>query len=90
MKDEEKTKDQLIKELTELRHHSDPSNKFKKSKLQELEKINRVAKPDTKIFVGESITGKHTQRFNKILTGLEDDKFTDQYIKVLEYPHIRY
>ncbi len=28
-----------------------------KNLLQELEKINRVAKPDTKIFVGESITG---------------------------------
>ena len=39
MKDEEKTKNQLIKELTELRQHISTSKEFKTSKLQELEKI---------------------------------------------------
>ena len=42
MKDEEKTKNQLIKELTELRHHISTSKEFNTSKLQELEKILEI------------------------------------------------
>ena len=42
MKDEEKTKSQLIDELTELRHHISASKEFNMSKLQELEKILEI------------------------------------------------
>ena len=35
--------------------------------------------------LGEAITSEHTERFNKILTSLPDDKFSDMYIKILEY-----
>ena len=42
MKDEKKTKNQLIKELTELRHYIAASKESKTSKLQELEKILEI------------------------------------------------
>lgn len=35
--------------------------------------------------LGESIMNEHTERFNASLESLDDDKFMDMYIKVLEY-----
>jgi hypothetical protein len=35
--------------------------------------------------LGESITNIHTQRFNEILSTLDDDKFADKFLQVLEY-----
>lgn len=35
--------------------------------------------------LGESIMNEHTERFNSSLNDLDDDKFMDMYIKVLEY-----
>lgn len=35
--------------------------------------------------LGEAIRTKHSDRFNTILAGLEDDKFLDRYLQVLEY-----
>ena len=35
--------------------------------------------------LSESITSEHTERFNRVLNAMEDDKFADTYIKVLEY-----
>ena len=33
----------------------------------------------------ESITGKHTDRFNRVLAKLDDEKFMDNYLRILEY-----
>lgn len=35
--------------------------------------------------LGDAIIQRHTARFNDILDGLEDDKFTDKYLQALEY-----
>lgn len=35
--------------------------------------------------LGESIMNEHTERFNDVLHSMEDDKFADTFIKVLEY-----
>lgn len=35
--------------------------------------------------LGEAIRTTHCDRFNSILAGLEDDKFIDRYLQVLEY-----
>jgi hypothetical protein len=35
--------------------------------------------------LGEAIRTTHCDRFNLILAGLEDDKFIDRYLQVLEY-----
>lgn len=35
--------------------------------------------------LGEAITTKHTERFNRILCGCEDDKFMALYLQTLEY-----
>lgn len=35
--------------------------------------------------LGDSIMNKHTERFNGVLKAMDDDKFADTFIKVLEY-----
>ena len=35
--------------------------------------------------LGEAITTKHADRFNKILNDLPEDKFADKFLQVLEY-----
>lgn len=35
--------------------------------------------------LGEAIITTHAERFNTILSGLEEDKFVDTYTKILEY-----
>ena len=35
--------------------------------------------------LGEAITTRHADRFNKILKDLPDDKFADKFLQVLEY-----
>jgi hypothetical protein len=35
--------------------------------------------------LGEAITNEHTERFNEVLNDMDDDKFADTFIKVLEY-----
>jgi len=35
--------------------------------------------------LGEAIQNEHTERFNKILNNLPDDKFSDKYLQILEY-----
>jgi hypothetical protein len=35
--------------------------------------------------LGDAITNEHTERFNRVLDAMDDDKFADTYIKVLEY-----
>lgn len=35
--------------------------------------------------LGESIITIHAERFNTILSSIEDDKFIDTYTKILEY-----
>ena len=35
--------------------------------------------------LGEAITTRHADRFNKILKDLPDDKFANKFIQVLEY-----
>ena len=35
--------------------------------------------------LGEAITSKHTDRFNRILDTAEDDKFVGLYLQTLEY-----
>lgn len=33
----------------------------------------------------ESIAGTHTERFNRVLATLDDEKFMDNYLRILEY-----
>lgn len=33
----------------------------------------------------ESIAGRHTERFNRVLSRLDDEKFMDNYLRILEY-----
>jgi hypothetical protein len=33
----------------------------------------------------ESIAGRHTERFNRVLATLDDEKFMDNYLRILEY-----
>lgn len=35
--------------------------------------------------LGEAITSGHTERFNKILRDLDDDRFADRFLQILEY-----
>ena len=35
--------------------------------------------------LGEAIQNAHTERFNKILENLPDEKFSDKYLQILEY-----
>lgn len=35
--------------------------------------------------LGDAIRERHTERFNAILDGLEDEKFADKYLQTLEY-----
>lgn len=35
--------------------------------------------------LGEAITTKHTERFNKILGSMDDEKFMQLYLQTLEY-----
>ncbi len=35
--------------------------------------------------LGEAITTIHAERFSQILNNLDDDKFADKYLQVLEY-----
>jgi PAS domain S-box-containing protein len=78
MKDEEKTKDQLMKELTELRHHSTLSNKFEKSKLQELEKILEIL-PIGIVYLDADFRFISANKFIHDMTGLSENDLKGKF-----------
>jgi len=86
MNDKEKTKDQLITELTECRHYSTPSNKFKKSKLQELETILDIL-PLGIVYLDSDFRFISANKFIYDMTGLSENFLKDKpcYETVGEY-----